>query len=93
MSSLVLCNVVLGSIWWLQRDNLLEYTPRYQRFLLREREYSHQYSHVYTARTASLRYSVRQNARRIWNDIGMFPLQLRDSNISYFNLQLGVVNG
>ena len=46
------------------------FEPLYQRFLVRERVYSLQYSHIYTKRLAALRPLVLEAARRRWHAAG-----------------------
>lgn len=42
------------------------YTPTYQRFVVKQKGFTHQYSHIYTRRTLALRDLVLSEAKRRW---------------------------
>jgi hypothetical protein len=44
------------------------YEPRHQRFIVRSRQYTQQYSHIYTRRLTALRPLVLEAARRRWGE-------------------------
>jgi len=48
------------------------YTPRYQRFLVKSRVYSQQYSHIYSRRIAQLRGVVTAAAHAKWSDASAY---------------------
>lgn len=50
----------------LEDESTAIYTPQYQRFLLRTRSYTQQFSHIYTRRTHALREVTLAAARAKW---------------------------
>lgn len=44
----------------------VSYQPLYQRFLIKDRDYKKQYSHIYTRRLAALRPVVLRSAEERW---------------------------
>ena len=49
--------------------NVVSYTPRYQRFLIKQRSYTQQYSHIYTKRILQMRSMVLKAAAAKWKDL------------------------
>lgn len=46
------------------------YAPKYQRFVVKSRSYTQQYSHIYNKRLTQMRELVRAAAKNKWTDAG-----------------------
>jgi len=47
---------------------VVSHAPKYQRFVVKAKTFSHQYSHIYTKRMLALRPLLRAAAQRKWAD-------------------------
>lgn len=61
------CSAALAGADALERASA-SYEPRYQRFVVKTRQYTQQYSHIYTRRLTVLRPIVLEAARKKYGD-------------------------
>lgn len=52
---------------------VVPYVPLYQRFLVRDKRFTQQYSHIYARRLDGMRVALRKVAEAAWGPAGQLP--------------------